>query len=119
MSYRNSKKNHESLLLHLGSQLGHRSGRTYFTMPITFPPLPPSLLQSGLGPYSFIIFSCICLLTVVYIWLSVPETKGKTFLEVCQMFAKRNKVEIKLGDGELPLKERKESLEDAVRVTAF
>lgn len=35
------------------------------------------------------------------------------------MFAKRNKVEIKLGDGDLPLRESKESLEDAVKVTAF
>lgn len=76
-------------------------------------------LQRGLGSYSFIIFSFICLVTLVYIWLVVPETKNKTFLEICQMFAKRNKVEIKLGDGDLPLNESKESLEDAVRVTAF
>ncbi|KAL7398562.1 hypothetical protein ABVT39_011557 [Epinephelus coioides] len=76
-------------------------------------------LQSGLGPFSFIIFSFICLVTLIYIWLVVPETKSKTFLEICQMFAKRNKVEIKLGDGDLPLKEHKESLEDEVRVTAF
>lgn len=71
---------------------------------------PPSLLplypQRGLGPYSFIIFAVICLLTLVYIWLVVPETKNKTFLEICQMFASRNNVEIKLGDGELPLKEK-------------
>lgn len=66
-------------------------------------PLPP---QRGLGAYSFIVFCVVCLLTLVYIWLVVPETKNKTFLEICQMFASRNKVEIKLGDGELPLKER-------------
>lgn len=76
-------------------------------------------LQTGLGPYSFIIFSVICLVTLVYIWLVVPETKSKTFLEICQMFAKRNKVELKLGDGDLSLKETKESLEDALRVTSF
>lgn len=81
--------------------------------------ISPSSLQKGLGSYSFIIFSFVCLVTLVYIWLVVPETKSKTFLEICQMFAKRNKVEIKLGDGDLPLKESKESLEDAVRVTAF
>ncbi|XP_041802723.1 solute carrier family 2, facilitated glucose transporter member 1a [Chelmon rostratus] len=85
-----------------------------FTVGLVFP-----FLKSGLGSYSFIIFSFICLVTLVYIWLVVPETKSKTFLEVCQMFAKRNKVEIKTGDGDLPLKESKESLEDAVKVTAF
>ncbi|XP_023283517.1 solute carrier family 2, facilitated glucose transporter member 5 [Seriola lalandi dorsalis] len=85
-----------------------------FTVGLVFP-----FLERGLGPYSFIIFSIICLVTLVYIWLVVPETKNKTFLEVCQMFAKRNKVEIKLGDGDLPLKESKESLEDAIKVTAF
>lgn len=84
-----------------------------FTVGLVFP-----FLESELGPYSFIIFSFICLATLVYIWLVVPETKSKTFLEICQMFAKRNKAEIKLGDGDLPLKESKESLEDAVTVTA-
>lgn len=80
---------------------------------------PPFSHQRGLGAYSFIIFSFICLVTLVYIWLLVPETKSKTFLEISQMFAKRNKVEIKLGDGDLPLRESKDSLEDVVRVTAF
>ncbi|XP_008294037.1 solute carrier family 2, facilitated glucose transporter member 5 [Stegastes partitus] len=85
-----------------------------FTVGLVFP-----FLERGLGPYSFIIFSFICLVTLVYIWLVVPETKKKTFLEVCQMFAKRNKVEIALDAGDLPLKESKESLEDAVKVTSF
>uniref|UniRef100_A0A3B4ZH32 Solute carrier family 2, facilitated glucose transporter member 5 n=1 Tax=Stegastes partitus TaxID=144197 RepID=A0A3B4ZH32_9TELE len=85
-----------------------------FTVGLVFP-----FLEVSLGPYSFIIFSFICLVTLVYIWLVVPETKKKTFLEVCQMFAKRNKVEIALDAGDLPLKESKESLEDAVKVTSF
>ncbi|KAK5863444.1 hypothetical protein PBY51_000473 [Eleginops maclovinus] len=85
-----------------------------FTVGLVFP-----FLESGLGPYSFIIFSFICLVTLIYIWLVVPETKNKTFLENCQMFAKRNKVEIKLSDGDMSLKECKESLEDVTRVMAF
>uniref|UniRef100_H3DCG5 Solute carrier family 2, facilitated glucose transporter member 5 n=1 Tax=Tetraodon nigroviridis TaxID=99883 RepID=H3DCG5_TETNG len=72
-----------------------------FTVGLVFP-----FMERGLGAYSFIVFCVVCLLTLVYIWLVVPETKNKTFLEICQMFASRNKVEIKLGDGELPLKER-------------
>ncbi|XP_028309382.1 solute carrier family 2, facilitated glucose transporter member 5 isoform X1 [Gouania willdenowi] len=85
-----------------------------FTVGLVFP-----FLERGLGPYSFIIFSGICLATLIYIWLVVPETKNKTFLEICQMFAERNKVEIKLGDGNLPLNESKESLKDVVKVTVF
>ncbi|XP_068189776.1 solute carrier family 2, facilitated glucose transporter member 5 isoform X2 [Antennarius striatus] len=83
-----------------------------FTVGLIFP-----FLESGLGSYSFVIFSFICLLTLIYIWLLVPETKSKTFLEICQMFARRNKVEIKLGD--LPTNDSKGSLEDLVRVTTF
>ncbi|MEQ2167336.1 hypothetical protein GOODEAATRI_003124 [Goodea atripinnis] len=75
--------------------------------------------QRGLGPYSFIIFSVICLVTLIYIWMVVPETKNKTFMEVFQMFAERNKTEIKVGDGDLPLKDSKESLESAEKITAF
>ncbi|XP_022060485.2 solute carrier family 2, facilitated glucose transporter member 1a isoform X1 [Acanthochromis polyacanthus] len=85
-----------------------------FIVGLVFP-----FLEEGLGPYSFIIFAVICLATLVYIWFMVPETKSKTFLEVCQMFAKRNKVELKLDAGDLPLKESKESLEDGIKVTAF
>ncbi|KAM9344069.1 solute carrier family 2, facilitated glucose transporter member 5-like [Pholidichthys leucotaenia] len=85
-----------------------------FTVGLVFP-----FMERGLGSYSFIIFAVICLLTLIYILLVVPETKGKTFLEVCQIFAKRNKVEIKLGDGDKPLKGSKESLEDEVKITAF
>ncbi|CAF93822.1 unnamed protein product, partial [Tetraodon nigroviridis] len=58
-----------------------------FTVGLVFP-----FMERGLGAYSFIVFCVVCLLTLVYIWLVVPETKNKTFLEICQMFASRNKV---------------------------
>lgn len=69
------------------------------------PLLCSSSPQEGLDAYSFVLFSIVCLLTLVYIWYVVPETKNKTFLEICQMFASRNKVESKLGDGDLPLQD--------------
>ncbi|XP_055515585.1 solute carrier family 2, facilitated glucose transporter member 5-like isoform X2 [Leucoraja erinacea] len=53
-------------------------------------------LERGLGEYSFIIFGFICLLTFVYIYLFIPETKNKTFQEISEIMAKKNKVEIKL-----------------------
>ncbi|XP_039903621.1 solute carrier family 2, facilitated glucose transporter member 5-like [Simochromis diagramma] len=85
-----------------------------FVVGLIFP-----FLERGLGPYSFIIFAVICLVTLIYIWLVVPETKKKTFLEVFQMFAKRNKVELNLGDGDLPPKGLKESPQDAQKATPF
>ncbi|XP_037129622.1 solute carrier family 2, facilitated glucose transporter member 5-like isoform X2 [Syngnathus acus] len=85
-----------------------------FTVGLLFP-----FMERGLGPYSFVIFSFICLATLIYIWLVVPETKNKTFLEICQMFAKRNRVEIKLGDGSASLKGSKEKPQEVEKVTAF
>ncbi|KAM9828686.1 solute carrier family 2, facilitated glucose transporter member 5-like isoform X1 [Syngnathus typhle] len=85
-----------------------------FTVGLLFP-----FMERGLGPYSFVVFSFICLATLIYIWLVVPETKNKTFLEICQMFAKRNRVEIKLGDGSASLKGSKEKPQEVEKVTAF
>lgn len=62
-------------------------------------------LQRGLGEYSFIIFGCICLATLIYIWLVIPETKNKTFLEITKLFAKRNKVETVVEAGDTEIKE--------------
>lgn len=58
-----------------------------FTVGLIFP-----FIQEGLGPYSFILFAVICLLTTIYIAMVVPETKNRTFVEINQTFAKMNKV---------------------------
>ncbi|KAM9242517.1 solute carrier family 2, facilitated glucose transporter member 5-like [Dugong dugon] len=58
-----------------------------FTVGLVFP-----FIQVGLGPYSFIIFAVVCLLTTIFTSLIVPETKAKTFIEINQIFAKKNKV---------------------------
>ncbi|XP_077620098.1 solute carrier family 2, facilitated glucose transporter member 5-like [Crocuta crocuta] len=58
-----------------------------FTVGLIFP-----FIQTGLGAYSFILFGVICLLTTIYTFLVVPETKGKTFMEINQIFTKMNKV---------------------------
>lgn len=89
-----------------------------FTVGLVFP-----FMEDGLGPFSFLIFACICLATLIYIWMIVPETKNQTFLEISQMFAKRNGVEIKVADadGELPLTETKGGgpVSKEEKVTAF
>ncbi|XP_053432247.1 solute carrier family 2, facilitated glucose transporter member 5 isoform X2 [Nycticebus coucang] len=58
-----------------------------FVVGLIFP-----FIQEGLGSYSFIVFAVICLLTTIYTFLVVPETKGKTFIEINQIFTKMNKV---------------------------
>ncbi|KAK7128856.1 hypothetical protein R3I94_017173 [Phoxinus phoxinus] len=71
-----------------------------FTVGLVFP-----FLEKGLGAYSFIIFACICLATLIYIWIVIPETKNKTFLETSQLFAKRNKMGIVLEGEDSEIKE--------------
>ncbi|XP_048417586.1 solute carrier family 2, facilitated glucose transporter member 1a [Stegostoma tigrinum] len=72
-----------------------------FTVGLIFP-----FLEKGLGEYSFIIFGGICLATFFFIFIIIPETKNKTFLEISQMFAKKNKTEIKLESEHLELHKR-------------
>lgn len=57
-------------------------------------------LMSGLGSYSFILFAAICFATFLFIYFIVPETKGKTFLEISQLMAKRNGLEEKTDSRE-------------------
>ncbi|KAF4093602.1 hypothetical protein AMELA_G00003800 [Ameiurus melas] len=46
------------------------------------------LLQGALMSYSFLIFSCVCLAESLYIFFLLPETKGKTPLEIADDFRK-------------------------------
>uniref|UniRef100_A0A673Y5K1 Solute carrier family 2, facilitated glucose transporter member 5 n=1 Tax=Salmo trutta TaxID=8032 RepID=A0A673Y5K1_SALTR len=85
-----------------------------FTVGLVFP-----FMESGLGSYSFIIFCFICLATLFYIWLVVPETKNKTFLEISQMFAHRNQVDIQVGNAPLKPETGDGREDDAFKVTAF
>nr|XP_048271371.1 solute carrier family 2, facilitated glucose transporter member 7 [Myodes glareolus] len=62
---------------------------TNFIVGLAFPSI-----QAAIGAYSFLIFAALCLLTAVYIFVIIPETKGKTFVEINCAFAKRNGVEL-------------------------
>lgn len=56
------------------------------------------------GPYCYLIFSAICLGVAVYTIFIIPETKNKTFMEISQMFATKNKIlEEELTNGHLKL----------------
>ncbi|XP_075801438.1 solute carrier family 2, facilitated glucose transporter member 7 isoform X1 [Microtus pennsylvanicus] len=62
---------------------------TNFIVGLAFPSI-----QVAIGAYSFLIFAALCLLTAVYIYTVIPETKGKTFVEINCAFAKRNGVDL-------------------------
>ncbi|XP_063001579.1 solute carrier family 2, facilitated glucose transporter member 5-like [Elgaria multicarinata webbii] len=67
-----------------------------FTVGLVF-----TYMEQGLGPYCFLIFCGICFATVVYIFLIVPETKNKTFMEINQIMAKRNGMDVQADKEEL------------------
>ncbi|XP_073441465.1 solute carrier family 2, facilitated glucose transporter member 5-like isoform X2 [Dendrobates tinctorius] len=58
-------------------------------------------LRKGLGSYCFILFAAICLATFLFIFFVVPETKGKTFLEISQLMAKKNGLDEKTDSKEI------------------
>ncbi|XP_029946743.1 solute carrier family 2, facilitated glucose transporter member 9-like [Salarias fasciatus] len=43
-------------------------------------------LIKALGSYSFVLFACVCLLASLYTFFILPETKGKTMLEISEEF---------------------------------
>ncbi|XP_062396092.1 solute carrier family 2, facilitated glucose transporter member 5-like [Sardina pilchardus] len=86
-----------------------------FTVGLVFP-----YLEKGLGQFSFVIFGVICLITLIYIWVLIPETKNKTFLEISQLFAKRNKVTIMVEEAERETKDQDgEHCQEEEKATAF
>ena len=64
---------------------------SFFLQPRLFSCL---LAQEVAGAYSLIISAQICLLTAVYVYVAIPETKGRIFVEINRIFAKRNRVEV-------------------------
>lgn len=64
------------------------------------------LSQNALSSYCFVLFACMCLLGCLYTFFVLPETKGKTLLEISEefkaikvcgkSFLKKRKVETKL-----------------------
>ncbi|XP_078498432.1 solute carrier family 2, facilitated glucose transporter member 5-like isoform X1 [Lissotriton helveticus] len=62
-----------------------------FTVGLVFP-----FMEKGLKEFSFIVFSAVCLIAFIYIYIVVPETKNKTFLEISKILAKRNGMEMEV-----------------------
>ncbi|CAK6962850.1 solute carrier family 2 member 15b [Scomber scombrus] len=58
-----------------------------FTIGFVFP-----FLEITMGPYCYLIFSVICFGVAIYTIVIIPETRNKTFVEISQMFAAKNKI---------------------------
>ncbi|XP_029991250.1 solute carrier family 2 member 9, like 1 [Sphaeramia orbicularis] len=53
----------------------------FATLGMIFP-----FLLDAFGSYCFVLFACVCLLGCIYTFFLVPETKGKTLLEISEEF---------------------------------
>uniref|UniRef100_A0A8C0BRB2 Solute carrier family 2, facilitated glucose transporter member 5 n=1 Tax=Buteo japonicus TaxID=224669 RepID=A0A8C0BRB2_9AVES len=69
------------------------------------------LLFPFIQTYCFLVFAAICLAGATYLFFVLPETKNKTFHEISQAFAKRNKVSLEMQEMNHYPGERKSSLQ--------
>ncbi|XP_064287178.1 solute carrier family 2, facilitated glucose transporter member 9-like [Passer domesticus] len=58
-----------------------------FTVGFIFP-----FLQMSAGAFCYLVFCGVCLLVALYVYLVIPETKNKTFMEISHVFATRRSV---------------------------
>lgn len=63
----------------------------YFFSPMSGPPAT-SFGQRSAGSYCYLVFATICLSVAVYVYIVLPETKNKTFMEISRMFSKKGSV---------------------------
>lgn len=48
--------------------------------------------QMSAGSYCYLVFASICLAVAVYVYVMIPETKNKTFMEISRMFSRKEPV---------------------------
>uniref|UniRef100_H2YQZ2 Major facilitator superfamily (MFS) profile domain-containing protein n=1 Tax=Ciona savignyi TaxID=51511 RepID=H2YQZ2_CIOSA len=86
-----------------------------FIIGISFP-----AIADATGPYVFIIFMFVCIGITAFLAIVMPETKGKTFQEISNLFAKRNSVPVNSGsstnEGDESAKIPLQSMDHAERV---
>lgn len=46
----------------------------------------------SLGSYCYLVFATICFSVAIYIYIVIPETKNKTFMEISEMFMRKQPV---------------------------
>uniref|UniRef100_A0AAQ4Q3U0 Solute carrier family 2, facilitated glucose transporter member 5 n=1 Tax=Gasterosteus aculeatus aculeatus TaxID=481459 RepID=A0AAQ4Q3U0_GASAC len=83
------KQSHRPAAYIVGGSLNWLSN---FTVGFVFP-----FLQMSAGSYSYLVFGTICLSVAAYVYVVIPETKNKTFMEISQMFTKKEAVPLTQG----------------------
>ncbi|XP_060539632.1 solute carrier family 2, facilitated glucose transporter member 11 [Pantherophis guttatus] len=68
-----------------------------FLVGLAFP-----FVMESLGYYCYLPFFMVCVGTALYVWFFLPETKGKSFLEISEEFIKRNFGELLLDPTRMP-----------------
>ncbi|XP_041957751.1 solute carrier family 2, facilitated glucose transporter member 11b isoform X1 [Alosa sapidissima] len=67
---------------------------SFFLIGMAFP-----FIVNGLKQYCFLVFLVVCVMVATFIFLIVPETKNKTFLQIHAEFQSRGKKRISKVDG--------------------
>uniref|UniRef100_A0A8C4VVR5 Solute carrier family 2, facilitated glucose transporter member 5 n=1 Tax=Gopherus evgoodei TaxID=1825980 RepID=A0A8C4VVR5_9SAUR len=75
------KQSHRPAAYIVGGSLNWLSN---FTVGFIFP-----FLQTSAGAFCYLVFCGVCVLVALYVYLIIPETKNKTFVEISQIFAAR------------------------------
>ncbi|RXM99116.1 F-box/WD repeat-containing protein 1A [Acipenser ruthenus] len=78
------KQSHRPAAYTVGGALNWMSN---FTVGFVFP-----FLQMSAGSFCYLVFCGVCVLVAVYVHFVIPETKNKTFVEICQMFATKEPI---------------------------
>lgn len=48
--------------------------------------------QMSAGSYCYLVFATVCISVAIYVYIVIPETKNKTFMEISLMFSKKEAV---------------------------
>lgn len=46
----------------------------------------------SVGAYSYLLFATVCFSVAIYVYFIIPETKNKTFMEISQMFSRKQPI---------------------------
>lgn len=60
-------------------------------------------MKETLQSFAFLVFVVVCTLGAIYLYVVLPETKNKTFMDISQSFAKINKIPTPLPGHEMEL----------------
>ncbi|KAJ3610346.1 hypothetical protein NHX12_022438 [Muraenolepis orangiensis] len=78
------KQSHRPAAYIVGGSLNWISN---FTVGFVFP-----FLQISAGSYCYLVFAAVCFSVASYVYVVIPETKNKTFVEISRMFSRKEAI---------------------------